>query len=131
MNKLTYVVHQLSHLCDDNKIYGCLKSAYNFENNSGKIVWYIKHGKNVLENVAQQIYNRTIEKLQFLPPPKNFSSIKFERKCLGKCNYNNGTLDGTTMYEEILLNGIRFDDCDKTNGFQHVKTKFFHSCMQK
>lgn len=63
LNKITYVVHSLLHLCDDVHIaHGSLQSAYRFENNAGKIVKTIKHRKNV----AQQIHNRALERLKVI-----------------------------------------------------------------
>lgn len=47
LNKVTYVVHQLVHICDDYKLHGHLKSAYKYENNCGKIVRNVRHGKKM------------------------------------------------------------------------------------
>lgn len=105
LNKITYVVHQLIHLCDDYKIHGCLKSAYKYENNCGKIARSIRHGKNV----AQQIYNRHAEKLKTLSLPKNeIIPIELKRKC---------KLNRKTIFKAISSKGIYFDNSEKNQWF--------------
>lgn len=104
LKKVTYVVHQLIHLCDDFKHYGCLKSAYKFENNCGKIVKSIRHGKNV----AQQIYNRSIEKLKALTMPKKILPLELKQ----------GSKEGgVEIFSAIVMKGIHFDKSERNKWF--------------
>lgn len=114
LNKITYVVHSLIHLCDDVKQNGSLQSAYKFENNSGKIARTIKHGTNV----AQQINNRALERLKVISLPIKEPLI-FGKKF--KCQTKK-----ETYFKQITINGIRID-CTKRNRCFLTKNKEIYS----
>lgn len=68
LNKLTYVVHSLIHICDDVERYGCTQnfSAYKYENNNGKITRNMRHAKNVecvISSRKQVLSNSTWKKI--------------------------------------------------------------------
>lgn len=113
LNKLTYVVHSLLHLCDDVEQHGSLQSAYRFENNSGKIVRKIKHGKNV----AQQINNRVLERLKVisLPIKKPFRFGK-KFKCQSGEKY---------CFRQIIINGIQLDTTKRNQWFLTTNKKIY------
>lgn len=105
LNKITYVVHSLIHLCDDVKQNGSLQSAYKFENNSGKRVRTIKHGKNV----AQQIKNRALERLTVISLPiKEPIILRKKFRCKMKKE---------TYFKQIKINGIQIDHTNRNQCF--------------
>lgn len=105
LNKLTYVVHSLLHLCDDVQQHGSLQSAYRFENSSGKIVRKIRHGKNV----AQQLNNRVLEQLKVISLPIK-EPFRFGRKfkCQSAEKY---------CFRQIIINGIQIDTTKRNQWF--------------
>lgn len=105
LNKITYVVHQLTHLCDDFERNGYLKSAYKYENNCGKIVRSVRHGRNV----AQQINNRALEKLKILSLSKQ-KPIPIELK-------KKSEADGKTIFKKIVLKGLQLDTSERNQWF--------------
>lgn len=110
LNKLTYVVHNLIHLCDDVEHHGFLHSAYTFENNAGKIVKAVKHPRNV----AQQIYNRSLERLRVISLRKK---IPFElgRECM--------LPDKRIFFKRISINGLQFDSTKRNKWFLNTENK--------
>lgn len=82
-----------------------LCSAYKFENNSGKIVKSIKHGRNV----AQQIHNRALERLKLISLSSK-KPFELKKKCLhpeGKKYY----------FKKIALNGVEIDSSKRNRWF--------------
>lgn len=110
LNKITYVVHSLLHLCDDVQYNGSLQNAYRFENNAGKILKSIKHGTNV----AQQIHNRALERLKVMSLTiKTPFELKKKCVCPGEKKY---------YFKQITLNGVRID-CSEGNQWFLTKNK--------
>lgn len=112
LKKVTYVVHQLIHLCDDFRLYGSLKSAYKYENNCGKIIKNVRNGKNV----AQQIFNRNGEKLNMLSMPKKVIPIELKQK---------SKLDGIEIFNAISIKGIHFDKSERNKWFMTQNKAIF------
>lgn len=144
LNRLTYVVHNLIHFCEDVKLHGPPKnfSAYKFENNNNKLVQNIRHGKNV----AQQIHNRAIEAMNVLHfTTKTSSSPELQAKYIDdvdrrtkfrKVLFKQLTIDGSPRnqwiltknnkvcsfkYAEILVNTIRLtcEKCEPLESFYY------------
>lgn len=105
LNKITYVVHNLLHLCDDVEYNGSLQSAYQFENNAGKIKRTIKHGKTV----AQQIHNRALEHLKVISLT-NEKSFELGQKFVH-------TEEKKDYFRRITLNGVQIDSSDRNQWF--------------
>lgn len=118
LNQLTYVVHSLLHLCDDAMKYGCTTSfsAYRYENNNSKTVKSIRHKTNI----AQQIHNRQIEKLNIISIAGRDEKLK---TILEKLAVNNN--DTKDHFEQIIYKGVRFD---KSNRNRYFLTKSNEIC---
>lgn len=112
LNRLTFVVHNLIHLCNDVELYGPPKnfSTYKYENNNNKIVQNIRHGKNV----AQQIYTRAIEAMNVLSLTPMKSSLP-ELK-----DMYIDDVDKTSKYRKLIFKDLVFDGSRKN---QWILTK--------
>lgn len=107
LNKGTYVVHSLIHICRDVQHFNLCPhkfSAYNYENNNGKIVKNIR----LKRNIAQQIHNRAVENLKNISITNRNQSIQLQRKSV---------TNGHIFFERMIVKGYRLDKSDRNKWF--------------